>query len=424
MEKNQEKIEKTIYNLNYSITKYKRLIRECNVTRFALCLIDVSNFKNYNYLYGYEFGNKLLNSIYEELRKCIGKFGYVCLNGGSVFLVILDKKPEKTDVIHMAIKVQQSFKNEFTIEGIVTKVQINIGIALYPEHDNNIEAVMRCAEIALDYSKKLNPYKYCIFNKEMHKLAVNTAAMELNLLKSSYDKDFSIYYHPEYDVEKMKIVGAEAEIRWKNNNDFNLAKDLLFMASQKGMEQDINMHVINKVCKQMKLLNQKGKKNIKIYMNMSSKILMKEGFIEGIDETLTKHKIDSDKFVVEIPSKMLNRADGAAVKAINSLKRRGIKVFLDDFGERYSSISSLMNLPVDGIKLSKSIISNMERNGKNIVVFQNIMRMSRELNMETIAVGVESKRQVEFLRKMGCKRVQGPAVSKPLDEKSFLRALE
>ncbi len=147
---------KEIYNLNYSVIRYRRLIDECNRQRdtFAICLIDISNFKNYNYIYGYEFGNFILDRIFMKIKMYTCKNGYACRYGGNVFLVILDKISSRDDVIKIATKIEIELKNSFLINDVSTKVLVNIGISMYPNDSKNVDSILKCAEMSLDFSKK------------------------------------------------------------------------------------------------------------------------------------------------------------------------------------------------------------------------------------------------------------------------------
>ncbi|WP_176212656.1 bifunctional diguanylate cyclase/phosphodiesterase [Clostridium acidisoli] len=420
-------LKKDVYSLNYSLVKFKNLINECNVKdrKFALCLIDISNFKNYNYVYGYEFGNSVLYAVFNEIKASVGKLGYVCLYGGNVFLVILDKKTEKQEVLDAVTQIEDRLKKIFNIDDVSTKILINMGIALYPENSKNVENVLKCAEIALNYSKKLDLYTHSFFNHKMHNLALKNAGIEINLLKSSYEEDFLVYYQPEYDTSSMKIVGAEALIRWGTGSHGVLeSKDFIKIAIKNGMENNINKVLIDKVCNQIKKLEQKGIEYIDIYVNVSGKLMMKKEFLERIKNIIASRGIDASKIVIEIPEKMLNRVDDRVIKVISYIRSMGIKVFLDDFGAKYSSLNHLMHLPVDGIKIDKAIVNAINKNSKTIVVFQNIMRMSRELNVEVIAKGVETQKEIEILKKMGCTKVQGFALGRPMDEKSFMELID
>lgn len=415
------------YNLNYSIIKYKNLIYECNRQKdpFAVCLIDISNFKNYNYIYGYKFGDDLLNQVFMKIKMNIVRSGYACRYGGDVFLVVLDKVTSRDEIIKIITKIKNALKNIFIIDDLSTKILVNIGISIYPQDSENIENTLKCAEMSLNYSKRMDLYSYCFFNKRMHKSILKSAATNLSLINSVYEDEFTAYYQPEYDAKTMNIVGAEALLRWDTKNQGILgSKDFINIAIENGVINDIGKVLINKVCRQLKAISKEGNSSMTITINMSEKQLTEKNFFDFIQEVLLSSKVHPSRIIIEIPMRMLTRVDEKILRVIKSLRAFGIKIFLDDFGGKYSSISYLTNIPIDGVKIDSALVYTISKDERSKMVFENIMRMAKCIGIEVWVKGIQKNSQLNYFKKVGCKNVQGYLLSKPLDGEELMKILK
>ncbi|WP_026882568.1 bifunctional diguanylate cyclase/phosphodiesterase [Clostridium akagii] len=416
-----------VYNINYSVRLYKKLINESNRQRdpFAVCLIDISNFKNYNYIYGYEFGNLILDMVFRKIKMYTDKNGYVCRYGGNVFLVILDKVSSRDEVIKIVTNIEMALKNTCFVEDVGTKILVNIGISIYPSDSENVENILQCAEMSLNYSKRMDVYSHCFFNEKMHKSVIKAAGIHLDLMNSVYEDEFMAYYQPEYDAKTMKIVGAEALIRWDTASLGTMpGKDFINIALKNGSIKDIGRVLIKKVCTQLKEIQKAGNGNMTISINMSEKQLIEKNFLSFINEVLLENDIRPSSIIIELPEKMLTRIDERTIRVIAALRRSGIKIFLDDFGAKYSSINHLFNIPIDGIKIDSAIINTLGKDERSKVVFKNIMNMANELGIEVRAKGIQRKSHIKYFQKMGCKRLQGCILSKVLDEQELIKILQ
>ncbi len=415
-----------IDNFNYSVIKYKNLLYECNRQKdaFAVCLIDISNFKNYNYIYGYGFGNSILNKVYMKINSCIAQNGYVVRFGGDIFMVILNKIDMKDHVIKIVTKIENVLKNSLLIGETQIKILVNIGISLYPQDSENVEDILKCTEIALNYSRKKDLYSHCFFNEKMRQLVLRSAIIRQDLLNSEYENEFTAYYQPEYDSKTMKIVGAEALLRWETNSKGIVqGKDFINIAIESGIIKDIGRVLIKKVSKQLKEIYKEGHGDMTISINMSEKQLTEKNFFQFFKTIFIESEVHHNSIIIEIPEKMLNNLDNKILSVITQLRSSGIKIFLDDFGDQYSSINHLTKLPIDGIKVDAKLIYEEEQEEKGKLVFENIMKMANQLGIEVWAKGIQKKSQLKYFSRMGCKRLQGYILSKPLDREDLMKIL-
>lgn len=233
------------------------------------------------------------------------------------------------------------------------------------------------------------------------------------------EHQFELYYQPQYDVVKHKIVGAEALIRWFHLILVLSPAEFIPIAESNGLIIEIGKWVIEEGCKQLKKWHGQGYKEMKLSLNLSVRQLYQNNIVEMINHTLKQLNLTQDSLVFEFTESSMMHDIDLFIQVISKFKSRGFHISIDDFGTGYSSLYYLTRLQIDSIKIDRSFIQNMEYSKENEMVITSIISLAKNLQLQFIAEGVESISQVTLLKEMNCELIQGYYISKPIPAEKF-----
>ncbi len=425
-EKNNNEPEK-FDNLNRPLENLMKILNYYSKEHgdFAACLLDISDFKTYNYLFGYKFGNKILNEVLNKVQECVSDFGCAYSVRGDVLLIVLYKENYKGKITAIVEKILELFDKKFEIDSQKLKISANIGISMYPSDSKEVESVLKYAEIALNYSKGICKEGYKFFQLEMHKNIFEKERVKSDLQNAIYNKEFVLYYQPQVDIRTMNIYGAEALIRW-NHPKYGLVSPQSFISTieQNGMINEIGKFVFFEACRQVKEWNDMGYSDLNISINISEKQMEDDKLLDFISGVLKETGIKANNINIEITERMFIGIVDKNLKMFRALKEMGFKIFIDDFGIEYSSLSYLYSFPVDGIKIDKAFIDGIGESEKKRVITKTILKLARELNLDVVAEGVEKIEQLEWLLTSSCYKIQGYIFEKAVSNKKFINYLK
>lgn len=413
-------------NLNYSISSFKKLIYNHfkKDDKFAVCLLDISNFKFYNYRFGYEYGDAVLTTVFYKVQQAIRDIGKVYRFGGNTLLILLKDIISENEVENVVKGILKIFDYPIDIGKEQIRISTNIGIAIYPHDSTNIEAILKYAEMALTYSKKCHNDKYKFFEQTMHHETIERGKVEGELINAIYNNEFILYYQPQVDINTMKVFGTEALLRWRHPKKGILAPSYFIdIVEQNGMINEIGKFVFHQACKELKRWHKLGFCNLCMSINVSETQFGDASFLSFIDEVLEKTQVEAKYINVEITERILINPSKSILNTLSALRNKGMKILIDDFGTKYSSLNYLYCFPIDGIKIDKSFIDRIESSEKELIITKNIVKLAHELNIEIIAEGVEQKEQLQMLKKINCEKIQGFIFGKPVAADEFINFL-
>jgi EAL domain-containing protein (putative c-di-GMP-specific phosphodiesterase class I) len=301
---------------------------------------------------------------------------------------------------------------------------LNIGISVCTDDVSNSHRIMKNADIALINAKKLGKNQYELYDGEMNAEIVERVKIENDLARAIANKEFILYYQPQVDISRMKICGLEALIRWNHNGSIRLPSYFIDIAEQNGMINEIGKFVLYEAFMQIKKCDDLGYKQLYMSVNISEKQLRQNSFLDFVNYALKSTGIRSNRICFEITERILIDISEKILNVLFKIKDMGIKIFIDDFGTKYSSLNYLKDLPIDGIKIDKSFVYNIQSDGKSRVILKNIVNLAKDLNIEVIAEGVETDGQLRFLESIECSRVQGYVFSRPINSEKLIENLE
>ncbi len=397
------------------IEDFTRLMSGNSVKKIALLFIDMDNFKYINDTMGHEFGDELINEASQKLKTALKDFSTLYRLGGDEFILLVNDIENQFEAEDFMCQVLQSFKDEFEIRNSVLHITFSIGAALYPDHGNSIEDLIKCADIAMYKAKEQGKNRYVLYDKDMDKAFSERMTIEKLLHTAMEKNEFEVYYQPQFDLETQKVTGLEALLRWKSSELGNVSPlKFIQVAEDTHLIIPLGEWVLNQACAFIKELHEKGFKDLTVSVNISTIQILQSGFTRKIIDIMQSHKLNPECIELEITETVLIESFTTVYRKLNKLKKMGIRIALDDFGKGYSSLNYLKQLPISTLKIDKSFIDSVSIDEEGRTITRHIITLGRSLGMTIIAEGVEDREQLEYLKKYQCDRIQGYLFSKPL----------
>ena len=383
-----------------------------------IIVLDINKFKMINKAYGYKTGDTILNGIAEELENILGKESLICRYSNDYFAVLFENNKNIHKVVNEIIKKIENLK----VNENVYNLSVNMGIYKLTDLDTNISEVMDKAIIAHSASKGDVFDKFHIYDEKMEKELEKESKIEHEMYQALMNKEFKVYYQPKIYANNEELYGAEALVRWEHNGKMIPPSEFVPLFEKNKFILKLDVYVFEQVCNDMKKWKEKYGKEPIISVNVSRDHFLDEHFLEKYMIIASKYGINTNKIDLEITESATVEAGIDIIEIMNKMKKLGFLISIDDFGTGYSSLSTLQDMPADILKIDKSFVDRIGKNGKNMVDY--ILTMAKELKLTTIAEGVETKEQKDYLLEKGCDIIQGYYYAKPMPEEEFERYLE
>ena len=390
----------------------KRKKHETNSSQF-IAILDINKFKMINKAYGYQVGDTILKGIGEELEKLLGKESLICRYSNDYFSVLFEYKE---DIHKMLYKMVRNIEN-LKIEENSYNLSVNIGIYQLTDEDNNISEAMDKAIIAHSMSKGDVFDKFHIYDKNMEKMLEKESKIEHEMNTALKDNEFEVYYQPKINIKNDTLYGAEALVRWNHNGKMIPPSEFIPVFEKNKFILKLDLYIFEQVCRDKKMWKEKYNQNLIVSVNVSREHFLDEHFLEKYLLIASKYGINPNEIDLEITESATIEAGIDIIEIMNKMKKLGFLISIDDFGTGYSSLSALQDMPADILKIDKSFVDRIGKNEKNIIDY--ILNIAKELNLKTIAEGVETEQQRDYLYEKGCDIIQGYYYAKPMPEKEF-----
>ena len=392
----------------------------------ALLFIDLDNFKAINDTRGHASGDLLLIEVGHRLRHAVRGSDIVARVGGDEFVVLLSALvADPVEATHQATVVGKEIlarlAKPYKLDGFVFNSSASIGISLFNHADLEAD-VLQQADMAMYQAKRTGRNSLCIFDPAMKEAVSAYSQLEQELVQATHNDELELFFQPQCNYDG-RIVSAEALLRWRHPTRGLLGPaEFITLAEESGLILPIGLWVLRDACKQIRAWDSDAiMKGIEIAINVSAGQFKQPGFVDEVIQVIVESGINPSRIKFELTESMMHSIDETRVK-MEKIRELGVRFSLDDFGTGYSSLSSLIQLPLDQLKIDQSFVSNMlSRPGDQIVV-KTIIGMAHSLGLEVIAEGLETESQKDFLHLHGCSLYQGylfsPAL--PVDQFSAL----
>lgn len=372
----------------------------------AVLFLDMDNFKLVNDHYGHDAGDKFLIVIADRVRSLFSEQVFGARFGGDEFALCLKQADEQSAQVLLE-KLLALIAEPVQIEGAVISPTPSIGVAFYPKHGNSVVELLKNADIAM-YQAKVKKNNYVVYDAKVLEDSTARQLIEQNLRQAIDKKELFLVYQPIICVKSHKLIGLEALLRWKSEQLGELSPvEFIPVAEATGAIVPIGQWVFAEAAAMINRLEELGLRDTFISVNVSVIQLMQENFIELVEEIAKSRHISMGRLKIEITESVLIESFAHIQLKIDKIRNMGIKICLDDFGTGYSSINYLTRLPLDILKLDKSLIRGLERNERSQVVLENLINMAHGIGIQVVAEGIETQQQLELIRKIGCDFAQG-----------------
>lgn len=389
----------------------------CKKDPFYVMYIDLENFKLINDNLGHRCGDAALIKISERIQSFAGSKGTLSRIGGDEFILILDNKydaEETAKEIIAALSEKVSIPTGKT--AVDCYISAFIGISRFPDDAYDADTLIKFADIAMYHSSKNKENRICFFNKEMEKVLFRQMEIE-RIIKESLDKNyFYLVYQPQYKLENKKLRGFESLLRLKTSDGTAISPgEFIPVAEKTDLILKIDDYVIRRVLSEFKESVENSAEPLIVSVNISAKNIASPGYAEKVRKMIAEAQFPPQCLEIEITEYCLVKSLEVTIDNIRKLREIGVQIALDDFGTGYTSLSYLAKLPINLLKIDKSLIDDIETDGKSREFANAVISMGHLMGCEVISEGVENENQLKLLRGQKCDFIQGFVWSRPLE---------
>ena len=395
----------------------------------ALMYLDLDRFKDVNDTFGHSAGDRTLEILSERLTRVVPKGAVVGRLAGDEFAVFLENLEAGTDprpaLAAIARQLLDDVSRAFFLNDTEVYLTLSIGIAICPDDASNTIDLIRNADAAMYHSKQGGGSNYTFYVPEMNAAAVERLILKSKLRRSLERDEFVILYQPKVDLTTGRLAGAEALLRWRLPGHGDIPPAYFIpLAESTNLILPIGEWVLRRVCTDYRNWVDRIPNPGRVSINLSLKQLQQASFITRFASVFRELGVAPDCLELEITETTLMSNAPRTVKMLSELHDLGIKLSIDDFGTGYSSLSALQQLPVETLKIDQSFVRKAAFDHEDATLVKTIIEMGRNLDMEVVAEGVETREQLEFLRARGCHYAQGRLFGEPMTAEALLELME
>ena len=394
--------------------------------KVAVLFIDLDGFKVVNDSLGHEAGDRLLVAIGKRLRWRLRPEDTLARFGGDEFAVLLEEVTRSDDATRVACRITESLEQPFVVEERKLFVNASIGVALSTARTTSPEDLLRDADTAM-YLAKEEHAGFRVFDPAMHEKVLSRLGLENDLRNAIGRDEFHLYFQPKIRLEDDTIAMVEALLRWQHpQKGLQMPGSFIPVAEETGLIAAIGRWVIGETCRQLARWQVRYPRAMPLVacVNVSAGQLRYPDLLNDVRSALEESGIEARNLVLEITESALMENMETSMTLLKELKGLGVRVSLDDFGSDYSSLTYLMELPVDFVKIDGSFARSLGTSSKARVIVEAIISLAHALGLEAVGEGVESPEQLEHFRSMGCDMVQGYHLARPMPDGEMDRLLE
>ncbi len=387
----------------------------------AILFLDLDRFKEINDVFGHSVGDVVLEQAAERIVSEVRGRDTVARLGGDEFVIVLPSIRNNNIVRATAERLLGKLGEAFTVNDVDHYLSASIGIVIFPEDGDSVEMLLKNADSAMYRAKDAGRNRFEFFSEQLNDESRRKISLERDLRAAFYSGKLDLCYQPQFDAHTGDISGAEALLRWEHPEEGAISPDeFIPMAEESGLIVELGAWVIEQACRDLCEVIDGGLHPGPMSINVSARQLRESSFVNQVMEPIRRFGIHPGYLQLEVTETTVAQNRDKAISILETLRSEGVRIAIDDFGTGYSSLSYLQQMPFDVIKIDKSFIQQIGTGTTSDNICRTIIRMAEELGKKSIAEGVESDEQLEFLRKNGCDSIQGFFYSEALTQNEFL----
>jgi diguanylate cyclase (GGDEF)-like protein/PAS domain S-box-containing protein len=391
----------------------------------TLMILDLDNFKKINDSLGHQVGDDLLCQVSTRIAGIIPKHTSLYRLGGDEFAILVDKNPDIGSSALIANDIIEAFNEPFTLSGESLVVGVSIGIVLYPEDEQNEQALLRKADIAMYHAKSAGGNRYQFYSEALNRNALRQLEVESLIREGLKDDLFEVYFQPKVNLRTGKLAGMEALVRL-NHPQHGLIPPAEFipLAEETGLIVEVGDVVLKKACFAAQKWREDGLFTGRVAVNLSSRQFALPDLQTRIESILRLTRLPANNLELEITEGTVIKQPEKAIKVMQQLTRLGISLALDDFGTGYSSLSYLKRFPIHTLKIDKAFVDDIDKSDRDLKMVDSIITIAHNMGLSVVGEGVEQAAQLNILKALNCEEIQGFIYSKAIPEHEFTEYLK
>jgi diguanylate cyclase (GGDEF)-like protein len=380
----------------------------------AVIFIDVNDFKMVNDTLGHAAGDELLVAISGRLGDCVRPTDTLARLGGDEFAILLEDGAGQTTAVEIAGRIDRRMDERFSIAGELHLVRVSIGIALGETEGMSSEELIRNADLAMYRAKQAKHAGYQLFESGMEVSVLHQHGLRRRVREATQRDAFAVHYQPIVDLASGVVTAQEALVRWTDGPRGPIGPtSFIPVAEELGVIVPLGRRILHRACREAQTWTGEAGGAPAVHVNISPIELHDDGFLAGVHSALEQSRLDPHRLVLEITESVLLTDPARCVAILQQLSGLGVQLALDDFGTGYSSLSQLRGLPLDWLKLGPPFVNDVEPDGTSQPFVRMIIALAASLGVQVVAEEIESSRQMDLLRTLGCRYGQGFYLGEP-----------
>ncbi|MGD9811017.1 MAG: putative bifunctional diguanylate cyclase/phosphodiesterase [Sphingobium sp.] len=393
----------------------------------VMMFIDLDGFKGVNDRMGHAAGDHILMKVAGRLREVasaqsmmgaedavIGRFA------GDEFTIFMPSLPPELPGMSVARAIQQAFDSPFDLDGTQVDIGASIGVAYHPEHGATLSALLRSADHAMYDAKHGGRRQVRLYSRELELRIAARVELERDLRRALEQNEFHLQFQPQIDFSTGKVLGAEVLVRWTSpSRGIMLPASFVPLAQETGLMVELGEWIVDSVCETASRWAAAGRDQ-RLSINISPRELVQPNFFKRFVDAMARHGTPAAMLELELSESLAMKLDKETLDALTALRALGVHIAIDNFGTGYSNLSRLRDMPVDRIKIDRSLVRDIAVSDEARIICSAIVGLVRGLGFKTVVEGVETEAQVALLRVMGCDVLQGFHLSYPVGEEDYL----
>lgn len=383
--------------------------------KLAFLYIDLDQFKTVNDGFGHHVGDQLLVQMTTRIHRKLSENEKLLRIGGDEFLLIIERA-NMEHTIELAEQILMILQERFLIAWKEINVSASIGIAMYPEHGQNLQDLLMNADAAMLTSKFQGRNTYSVYNYSLDQQDVKSQSKLINdLYKAVEEQQFVLFYQPKFTCAEQRICGVEALIRWQHPSLGLLGPNMFIKgAEQTGLIIQMGYWVIEEALKQIQSWEKMGRDCFPIAVNLSAVQFEHKHLFRTLEQLFYKYPVNPQHLMLEVTESTAMHHIESSIQSFKRLRAMGIQLSIDDFGTGHSSFLYLKNLPVNELKIDRGFILDLTENSKDEMIVESIIQLARKLGLLVTVEGVEHQQQADILSRLGCQQLQGYLLAHPM----------
>jgi diguanylate cyclase (GGDEF)-like protein/PAS domain S-box-containing protein len=373
----------------------------------GVMILDLDNFKEINDALGQAVGDQVLTEAARRLQTCLRGTDTLARLGDDEFAVLLEGVPDFDEISQVAQRLLLAVAERAEVAGHELYLSASIGLAVYPVDDHDAEALLRNAHLAMHHAKREGRDNFQRFSHDMAARTERHAELKIRLRRALERQEFTLHYQPVVALPAGNIMGAEALIRWRDRERTVSPAEFIPIAEESGFIVPIGLWVLRQACMQCRMWLDLGHTAMQVSVNLSPRQFRQKDIVKAIEEILLETRLPARCLEVEITETTIMHSTAHTIGALHELTALGVRISVDDFGTGYSSLAYLHRFPVHKLKIDQSFVRDIGADRADTALVGTMVALAKQLKLTSVAEGVETADQLNYLLEIGCDAGQG-----------------